>query len=211
MTRPEVTLAYAQSLDGCLAAAPGRPTALSGPESKALTHRLRAQHDAILVGVGTVLADDPQLTVRLAQGDHPQPIILDSYLRTPPESFLASAHPRRAWIACLAEADPRRGDALRSAGAQLLPLPPGKDGRPSLPVLLEALQRGGIQRLMVEGGAQVLTAFLAQRLANRVCITIAPRFLGGLHAIQSPLAHLPPLQDIRYESVGADLIVWAKT
>ncbi len=97
-----VGLCYAQSLDGCLAEARGRPTALSGPESGRLTHRLRSLHDAILVGVGTVLADDPRLTVRGVRGPSPQPVILDSRLRTPPDAYLVAQHPRPAWIAALA-------------------------------------------------------------------------------------------------------------
>ncbi|HRE30133.1 MAG TPA: dihydrofolate reductase family protein, partial [Anaerolineales bacterium] len=76
-------VSYAQSLDGCLAAAVGAPLALSGPEALRFTHQLRATHAAILVGIGTVLADDPQLTVRLVDGVHPQPVVLDSQLRLP--------------------------------------------------------------------------------------------------------------------------------
>jgi 3,4-dihydroxy 2-butanone 4-phosphate synthase/GTP cyclohydrolase II len=207
----QVTLAYAQSLDGCLAEEAGKPTALSGTEAKALTHRLRAEHDAILVGVGTVVADDPQLTVRLVEGANPQPVILDSHLRTPNESFLASIHPRRAWVACLPGADERRVAALEALGVKVLRTPPGEDGRVRLPALLDELGRRGVQRLMVEGGAQVITAFLAQGLVDRVCITIAPRYLGGLHAVQARLAQLPALRDVRYETLGNDLIVWGRT
>src|SRR5512133_2370683 len=81
--RPLVTLSYAQSLDGSLAAQRGTPLALSGPQSMELTHRLRAAQDAILVGIGTVLSDNPRLTVRLVEGSQPQPVILDSHLRFP--------------------------------------------------------------------------------------------------------------------------------
>ncbi len=81
--RPLVSLCYAQSLDGSLAARGGKTLRLSGPESMALTHRLRAAHDAILVGIGTILADNPSLTVRYAAGKNPQPVILDSSLRFP--------------------------------------------------------------------------------------------------------------------------------
>src|SRR5512143_1701471 len=92
--RPLVSLCYAQSLDGCIAAERGRPTQLSGPETKQITHRLRALHDGILVGIGTVLADDPHLTVRHARGENPQPVVLDSRLRTPVEARLIAGHPR---------------------------------------------------------------------------------------------------------------------
>ncbi len=78
--RPAITLSYAQSLDGSLTTRRGRPLALSGPESYQLTHHLRADHDAILVGIDTVLADDPRLTVRGVRGEAPQPVVLDSRL-----------------------------------------------------------------------------------------------------------------------------------
>ena len=80
---PYVTLTYAQSLDGSIAATPGRPLSISGPVSMTLTHALRAAHDAILVGIGTILADNPQLTVRYLKGKDPQPVIVDSRLRCP--------------------------------------------------------------------------------------------------------------------------------
>src|SRR5512142_1687762 len=86
--RPLVTLSYAQSLDGCLTVERGRPTPLSGREALRLTHRLRAAHQGILVGVGTVLADDPQLNVRLVEGRSPRPLVLDTNLRLPLEAGL---------------------------------------------------------------------------------------------------------------------------
>ena len=95
--RPLVSLSYAQSLDGSLAARRGSPLLLSGKASMQLTHRLRASHDAILVGIGTILADDPQLTVRLVQGPQPQPVILDSHLRLPPNARVFQG-PKLPWI-----------------------------------------------------------------------------------------------------------------
>lgn len=126
--RPAVTLAYAQSLDGCIAAARGAPTRLSGAESMRLTHELRALHEAILVGVGTVLADDPQLSTRLASGPSPRPIVLDSRLRTPLSARLLrrpDGAPRGAIIVCsAAQAGSERAAALRAAGALVLPVAP---------------------------------------------------------------------------------------
>ena len=105
--RPLVTLSYAQSLDGCIAARAGERLALSGPESMQLTHQFRAAHNAILVGIGTVLADNPRLTVRLVQGQDPQPVVLDSHLRIPLEASLLH-NSRRPWIACLEDARPHK-------------------------------------------------------------------------------------------------------
>ncbi len=213
VSRPQVGLCFAQSLDGSLALERGRPTRLSGPQSARLTHALRAAHDAILVGAGTVLADDPQLTVRHVRGPNPQPVILDSRLRTPPGAFLVAHHPRPAWIAALPEADPARRAALEVAGAQIILLPAAQsvDGAGvSLPALLDSLSGWGVRRLMVEGGAQVITRFLVEGLADWVCITLAPCFIGGLRALEARLPALPRLQDVIYQTLDDDLVIWGR-
>ncbi len=102
--RPYVTLSYAQSLDGSITARRGEPLAISGPESLEMTHRLRAEHDAILVGIGTLLADDPRLSVRLVAGADPQPIIVDSRLRFPLNARIL-LDGRSPWIATTEEAE----------------------------------------------------------------------------------------------------------
>ncbi len=206
--RPTVTVTYAQSLDGCLAAEPGRPLALSGPESLRFTHRLRAAHDAILVGLGTVLADDPRLTVRHAEGPDPQPVILDSLLRCPLEAALLRHPTRQLWIAARADAPAARRRALEAAGARLLAFPPDDQGRVPLPALLTALGELGVRTLMVEGGARVITACLVQGLADRLIVTIAPRLLGGLPAVAAPVN--VALRRARYEVMGADVVVSAE-
>lgn len=209
--RPFVSLCYAQSLDGSLSRVRGRPLALSGPASQQFTHQLRAAHDGILIGVGTLLADNPQLTVRLAPGASPQPIVLDSRLRLPADCFLLREHPRRPWIACLQESSPERQAELMAAGARLLLLPAASDGRISLSALLAELKAAGIRRLMVEGGAAVLTSFLQARLADLVAITLAPVLVGGLHSVQAPLAtsdeNLPRLQTMACYPRGEDLLI----
>jgi len=209
--RPHVTLSYAQSLDGSIAARRGEQTLISGPEAGRLTHRLRAAHDAILVGIGTVIADDPQLTVRLVRGPDPQPIILDSRLRFPPWARLMKGE-RRPWIATTEAADPGRAAALEAAGARVIRLPAGPDGLVSLPALLAHLRRAHIRSLMVEGGATVITHFLAEHLADRLALTIAPLLLGGLNAV-ADLGQLngrvmPRLARPRYQALGKDVILF---
>ena len=209
--RPLVTLSYAQSLDGSIAARRGSPLRLSGAESMALTHRLRAAHDAILVGISTVLSDDPHLNVRLVQGGDPQPVVLDSHLRFPLEArLLSGACP--PWIATLPGADPQKQVQLERLGARVLKLPPGADGRVSLPALLECLGEIGMNSLMVEGGSSVITAFLRQKLVDRLVLTIAPVLVGGLRAIEDVgrIANPSYIQDTGYERLGDDLIVWGK-
>ncbi len=206
--RPLVTLGYAQSLDGSLTARRGLPLALSGSESATLTHSLRAAHAAILVGIGTVLADDPALTVRRIPGPSPQPVVLDSRLRFPLQARLLR-HPRGVWIAC-SGADPQKRAALESAGARLFDLPPDEAGRVALPALLACLADEGIDSLMVEGGARVIRAFLSQGLADHLVLTIAPLFVGGLHAVEGLLPDFPRLEEVGYERLGDDLIVWGR-
>lgn len=209
-TRPHVTLAYAQSLDGAIALRAGEPTLLSSPASLELTHALRARHDAILVGIGTVLSDDPELTVRLVEGPNPQPVVLDSRLRTPPQARLFR-QPRAPWLAAVEPVDPARREPLEALGARVLPLPEDGHGRVHLPCLLERLKDLGVRRLMVEGGSRVLTAFLDQRLADLLVLTIAPRYLGGLPALPPerprPLPHLP---SPRWVQLGPDAILWGR-
>jgi riboflavin-specific deaminase-like protein len=217
--RPLVTLSYAQSLDGSLSSRRGEPTQLSGPEASGLTHRLRAAHQAILVGVGTVLADNPRLTVRLAPGENPQPVILDSHLRTPSDAFVLVSHPKPAWIATTEGFDPEQRRLLEAAGARVLLLPADDSGWVDLPALLEYLDKMGIRSLMVEGGARVISSFLAGGLVDQVVLTIAPVFLGGLRAVEGNIAevrrggaHGHPLRlwEVGSAQAGEDLIVWGK-
>jgi 3,4-dihydroxy 2-butanone 4-phosphate synthase/GTP cyclohydrolase II len=203
--RPIVTLAFAQSLDGSLTAERGQPLALSGPESLAYTHQLRAAHDALLVGLGTVLADDPQLTVRHAVGPNPQPIVLDSRLRLPLTARLLRHPTHSAWIAATVEALPERERELRLARAKVFRVPADEAGQVSLPALLDELGARGIKSLMVEGGARVLTAFLAQRLAQRVSVTIAPRFVGGMRALVERVD--VSLRNVQSRMLGNDFIL----
>jgi len=209
--RPLVTLTYAQSLDGSIAARPGRPLALSGPQSQALTHALRASHDAILVGIGTVLADNPRLNVRLVPGTNPQPVVLDSRLRFPLYAQLLRQNGQPPWIATSQQADPERQEVLTRAGARILPLPTGPEGWIDLAALLNRLAELGINTLMVEGGAQIITSFLAARLVDQVVITIAPILVGGLRVVDlfslpHPFA-FPRLCRLTSEHVGDDLVL----
>ncbi len=206
---PFVTLTYAQSLDGSIASATGQPLALSGPQAMTLTHALRATHDAILVGIGAVLADDPQLTVRLVAGPHPQPVVLDSHLRFPPQARLLQ-HPRGVWIATTSAASA----AHAPGNAELLQVATGADGKVDLADLLRRLAVRGIRSVMVEGGATVIGSFLRQRLADYVVVTVTPRYVDGLPGLTGAPAHgagaLPQLHEVGYTPAGDDLIVWGE-
>ncbi len=207
--RPLVTLSYAQSLDGSIADRPGRPLALSGEAAMALTHALRAAHEAILVGIGTVLADNPRLNVRLAAGQDPQPIVVDSRLRFPSYANLLK-NGRVPWIATSEGADTERQQALEAAGAKVLRLA-GSNCWVDLADLLDYLGSIGINSLMVEGGAQIITSFLVSRLVDQVVLTIAPLLVGGLRVVDhlghSSLRRFPRLRHLCYEQLGEDLVL----
>jgi GTP cyclohydrolase II len=210
--RPFVTLTYAQSLDGSIAADPGQPLSLSGPQSLLLTHYLRAAHDAILVGIGTVLADNPLLNVRLVEGKNPQPVIVDSQLRFPLEANLLRRHPLSPWIATSEQADHGRQQRLEAAGARILRIPSTPSGTVDLDALLKQLGECGITSLMVEGGARIITSFLARQLAHYLVLTVVPRLVGGVRAVGNlgPFepARFPGLRNIGYQRLGEDLVLW---
>ncbi len=213
---PFVTLSYAQSLDGCLTTRQGTSYPISAPASLTMTHSLRAAHSAILVGIGTVLADDPALTVRLVPGDSPRPVVVDSHLRTPPNARLL-AGPQAAWIATTAAgAESPRRQVLAEAGARIVVLPADGSGRVDLAALLGWLGSEGIRSLMVEGGARILTEFLERGLANFAVITIAPVFLGGYQLIQSTRAMeegrfvAPRLHNVQQVQLMGDTVLWGE-
>jgi riboflavin-specific deaminase-like protein len=164
-----------------------------------------------LVGVGTVLADDPRLTARLAGGPDPQPVVVDSRLRCPPGARLMQNPDRRPWILTTSRADARCRAALEQAGAQIYEASVTPNGRIDLAAGVALLGQKGVTSLMVEGGARIITSFLEARLADWLVITIAPVFVGGLRAVEMPegevwsLSHLDHVQSAQ---LGRDVIVW---
>lgn len=209
--RPLVTLSYAQSIDGCIALAPGRPVELSGAPASRLTHQLRSAHDVLLVGINTVLADNPQLNVRYGSGPDPQPVIVDSRLQLPLDSYLVQNAARRPWVATLAPVHAARRTALEQAGVQVLETAPDGQCRVSLPALLAELARREVNSVMVEGGARILTSLLCARSADQLVLTIVPRLLGGYRAIGAlaPGARAT-LRHMRTRRAGADLLLWGE-
>jgi 3,4-dihydroxy 2-butanone 4-phosphate synthase/GTP cyclohydrolase II len=210
--RPFVTLSYAQSVDGCIAAGAGKPLALSGSQSLTLTHKLRAAHDAILVGIGAVLADNPRLTVRLVKGKDPRPVVVDSKLRLPLSANLLQNRALPPLIATTEAADAPRQKLLEAAGARVLRLPADAKGQVDLRALLERLGESGIDRLMVEGGAGIITSFLSERLVDHLVVTTAPVVVGGLPAVnrsrQGVPKYFPHLRNLRHQRLGDDLVFW---
>ncbi|MGB7054512.1 MAG: RibD family protein [bacterium] len=213
--RPLVTISYAQSLDGSITTRRGVPLSLSGRESLKLWHRLRAYHDAILVGIGTVLADDPQLNVRLATGSNPQPVILDTHLRCPLKA-LALNSGKPPLVITTKKNTSSKQKKLEANGAQVIRLKTTRNGWIDLKSLLEFLAHREIDSVMVEGGARVITSFLKAHIADYFVITITPFFIGGVHAVEQLLPRAQHGQVIRLDRArimgdkwcGRDLVLW---
>lgn len=194
MGRPWVSAKYAMSLDGKSATRTGDSRWISGDVSREYVHGLRDRVDAIVVGIGTVLADDPSLTVRPAPPDGRQPwrVVVDSRLRLPPEAALAGPElapgTTVAHVADGLPGDPadrdrrRRAEVLRNHGLELLPLPADPAGRVDLGSLLAELGRRGMNEVLVEGGGELLAGFLAAGLVDEIEACVAPVLVGGNRA-----------------------------
>ena len=182
LDRPYVVLKYAQTLDGRIATSSGDSKWISGADERAISHALRAACDAVLVGVGTVVSDDPQLTVRMVPGASPVRVVLDSTLRTP--STARVLDDAAATILFTTDrATTGRVDELRARqiGVRLVPAGPGGA---DLTSALTDLHATGVRSLLVEGGAKVITSVLAEGLADRLIVAVAPTILGaGTEAI----------------------------
>jgi diaminohydroxyphosphoribosylaminopyrimidine deaminase/5-amino-6-(5-phosphoribosylamino)uracil reductase len=205
--RPFVHLKIAMSLDGRIATASGHSRWITGPVSRHAVQHLRYEYDALLVGIGTVLADDPELTLRLDRPRH-RPlvrVVVDSHLRIPLTSKLV--HTARQWPLWIFTTDPPKEKAqlLREQGARVTAVP-ARDGRVDLLAVLEELGRHEITSLLVEGGAEVFAAFLQQRLADKLTVFIAPKIIGGRHAIPAiggaDIATLDRALSVRITNVG---------
>ncbi len=179
--RPFVTLKVAMSLDGKIATRPGGDRWITSPESRARAHEFRDRVDAILVGIETILKDDPLLTAR-PEGREGKPLIrvvLDSRFRTPREA--RSLPPDRGVATIIAATErigPESGKELARAGAEVVRLPPDSQGRVALPPLLEDLGKRGVRHLLVEGGAKVHASFLKENLADKLMAFVAPMIIG---------------------------------
>ena len=216
--RPLVTLKFAMSLDGKVATAGGESQWITSEPSRARGHQLRSEHDAVMVGSGTMLADDPRLTARGHQegGRQPLRVIVDSRLRTPPTARIFGTPGGQVLLATVEGADSGRQRALEEAGAELLALP-ADDGRVSLQWLLQRLGDRQVTSLLVEGGPTLLGSLWAQRLGDRIAAFVAPMLVGGAGAPgpfgglgASTLERSWRAEGLRAEVVGPDLLLTAE-
>jgi diaminohydroxyphosphoribosylaminopyrimidine deaminase/5-amino-6-(5-phosphoribosylamino)uracil reductase len=202
-----VTAKFGASLDGKIATATGETRWITGEEARARAHRDRHRHDAILVGIETVLADDPELTARFDGARQPLRVVLDSRLRIPVTARLAGPN---TLVAGTVEA----AGELTAAGVEAVRLPSNDQGRVDLGALLDDLGRRGILSVLVEGGATVHGAFFDEGLVDGVTAYLAPMVIGGTGALgavggfgASRLDAATRLHHIAVDRAGDDVIV----
>jgi len=202
--RPRVTWKVATSLDGRIGTSSGESQWITGPAAREQGHRLRAAHDAVLVGVETVLADDPRLTVRLPEGEvgpDPLRVVLDSRLRTPAFARLATKG-----TLILTTRDP-----IAIGEAEVLKVKGDPQGRPTIDAVLETLAGRGVKSLMIEGGGRVAACFVTAGVVDAIEWFRAPILLGGdgrpgvATLALARLAHAPRYRRLAVEPMGDDL------
>jgi diaminohydroxyphosphoribosylaminopyrimidine deaminase/5-amino-6-(5-phosphoribosylamino)uracil reductase len=216
---PQVSLKLASSLDGRIASRSGASKWVTGPEARAKVQELRAAHDAVAVGIGTVIADDPQLTVRdeslLPGGRNPTRVLFDTKLRMPLGSkMLETIKVAPVWLIAGNDAPADAEAALTDAGCVVLRVPTSGEGRVEISAALRAVAQRGIVSVLFEGGAELAGSLLASRLADELHVFIAPLLLGprGRAAAvdwagpDTP-ADAPRLEDPSWEVCGRDAYV----
>jgi diaminohydroxyphosphoribosylaminopyrimidine deaminase/5-amino-6-(5-phosphoribosylamino)uracil reductase len=214
--RPFVIAKTALTLDGWTATSTGHSRWVTNEQSREWVHRLRHQVDGILVGVGTVMADDPLLNTRLKKGRGKDPvrIIVDTHLRIPVNArVLAHPHGSETLIAVSEDVAPRRMERLKTKGISFL-VCPKKEGRIDLIALMDMLGKRSITSVLLEGGATLMGAMIREKLVDKFCIFKAPKILGGSDGRPMALGQGPskmdqsiPLKDIRIKRFGDDLLI----
>ena len=213
---PLVTVKFAQTLDGRIATATGGSQWLSAPASRRLAHRWRALHDGVMVGVGTVLADNPELTVRLVKGRNPARIILDSRLRIPLDArVLLNQESAPTIIATTSGAEEKKLSALRRMGIEVLVIPEDERGEVDLGHLLAMLGQREISSILVEGGAATITSLLRRNLVDRLVVIVAPKVMGkGIEAVgELNITEVDKALKLSFEKVrrvGGDIVIEAR-
>jgi len=215
---PYVTLKVAQTLDGKIATSTGESKWITGPESRQYGHMVRNRVDAIMVGIGTIMKDDPSLTTRVEGGGlshDPHRIILDSHLRIPLDAKVLNLRSRaKTYVATTVNAPTSKMKEVKDKKAEILIVDPDETGRISFPALMDELAKLGMLNLLIEGGARVNASALRAGVVDRALFFIAPKILGGDDARGSIGGGSPEYLDdainlniIKHTNLGRDILI----
>jgi diaminohydroxyphosphoribosylaminopyrimidine deaminase / 5-amino-6-(5-phosphoribosylamino)uracil reductase len=210
---PFVTVKYAQTLDGRIAAAGGSSKWISSEAARKFAHQLRAEHDAIMIGAGTVRADNPELTVRLVRGRNPLRVVVSESLLIPEKSkILESGKDAKTLIATTKNEKDHQFQIIASSGVEMVTVQQDKQGNVDLRKLLKILAKRGISSILVEGGAGIITSLLKNDLAKRLVTIIAPKIIGkGIEAVGdlqiSDLKYAKKLCFQKIRRIGPDIMI----
>ncbi len=212
--RPWITVKAGMTLDGNIACRDGTSKWITGPDARRMSHLLRAEHDAVLVGIGTVLSDDPSLDVRETDGISPVPVVLDSRLSIPRDAKLFNG--RRAILLCGEDASGERRESLRETGCDIFPVPRDSDGTLSLEIATKILSEKGISSILVEGGPHVVSSFFRSGIVDAVSLFVAPKILGVGRCFSGPLEihcleRAVLLRELSVRAAGNDMWIEART
>jgi len=182
---PFITVKFAMTLDARIATSTGSSQWISSLASQRLAHKLRTYNDAVMVGAGTIIRDNPRLTVRLVRGRSPTRIVLDSGLRVPPDSLVFEEQEAAPTIvATTSRGDDEKVATLGGRGIEVLVVQEDERGRVDLARLLGMLAKREISSVLVEGGAETITSFLRLNLVDRLVAIVAPKLMGrGIEAV----------------------------
>lgn len=211
---PFVTIKAAMSLDGKIATKSGESIWISGLESRKHVHYLRSINDAVMVGIGTVKKDDPELSVRYAEGEDPLRIIIDPSIEIPKKAKLLEKDPHKTIIICSGDASKEKIEKIKKTGAQVIPCPKIKNGRLDLKYALKKLGKRKITSILLEGGGETIAGAVEARVADKAVFFIAPKIIGGKQA-PTPvegegcenLTQVVNLIDVKYERIGDDIMI----
>jgi diaminohydroxyphosphoribosylaminopyrimidine deaminase / 5-amino-6-(5-phosphoribosylamino)uracil reductase len=214
--RSYLSLKLAISLDGRIATRTGASKWITCQESRTRVHQLRGQHDAVMLGVNTVLADDPRLTVRDVPGRSPIRVVVDSKLRLPPTSHLAQTAQQTPTCVMTTHAAPERAEEELSAlGVRIVRVPATAEGRCEPDAILQELAAREVVNVLCEGGAELAGSLLAARLPSELHVFVAPVLLGprgrpGAVDWAGPEipSDAPRINPPRWELCGSDAYVW---
>ena len=212
MKRPFITLKFAQTLDGKIAASDGSSKWISSPQSLRFTHRLRAQSEAILVGINTVLIDDPSLTRRLVRGKNPVRVVIDPKLKIPLSSkVLKTSKTMKTIIITTKRATKKKMYEITKKNTEIFILPSKDKGNIDIRDIIRILYKKGVKSLLVEGGSRVISSFLKLKLVDKIVAIIAPKILGsGTDSVRDiGIKNIKLALNLKFESAkksGKDII-----